>query len=446
MKRMKKLGALLLLLAVLIGATAAASLYSAEAEPEEDTSITVFTLDASSVTEIGWDYSEEIAFTESEDGWVCVQDAAFPVDETYLDAMLEALTEVKSSKTITETENLDQYGLEVPICVVTVTTDETYTLSIGQETAVGGERYFSNGDGNVYLVDAGILDCFSYGLYDVLQYQTIPEVTDLTGMTVKTDSGSYEISYLENSGLAYSDDYVWFMEDKALDTELTEELISMVTNLNLAQCVDYAAEDLSVYGLDAPAAIVTVLDGGETAFTLEIGAEKDDVCYLRLGDSKMIYQADVTLRDTLLYTTYADLQPDEVLLMDWDTVKRVTVTLDGESYKLVKSVEEVTDEEGNTSEEAVWKLDGETVEFASVLTSLTAMASNGYANGITPERTEEIAFVITRDTENYSEITLTFYQYNSTSCLVTLNGESTVTVDREDVVALVEAVNQIVLG
>lgn len=443
MKRGKKLLWLLLVLAVLIGATAAASLLEPESG-EEDTSTTVFSLDPDSVTELGWEYSEEILFTASEAGWVCAQDEAFPVDVSFLDAMLETLTEVRSSKTIEGAEDLDQYGLEVPVCVVTVTTDETYTLAIGLETSVGGERYFSTGDGNVYLVDSGIIDSFRYGLYDVLQHQTVPEVEALTGMTVALDSGGYEITRLEDSGLAYSDEYVWFMGDKALDTELTESLIAMVTNLNLSQCVDYDADDLSVYGLDEPAAIVTILDGGEAAFTLEIGDAADDVCYIRLGGSKMIYQVDAELRDTILYTTYADLLPDEVLLMDWDTVESVTVTLDGEEYKLVKSIEEVSDDEGNTTEETVWKLNGEEAEFASVLTSLTAMDSNGYGTGITPECSAEISFRITRDQNE--DVELTFYQYNSTSCLVTLNGESTVTVAREDVVELVEAVNGIVLG
>lgn len=443
MKRGKKLLGLLLVLAVLMGATMAASLFNPDNTEEADTSAVVFTLDPDSVTEIGWKYSKEILFTASGDGWICAQDEAFPVDESYLDTMLENLTEVKSSKTIAGAEDLDQYGLEIPVCTVTVTADETHTLSIGLETSVGGERYFSTGDGNVYLVDADIIDCFSYGLYDVLQHQTIPEVAEATGMRVEMDDGSYEISYLEDSGLAYTDEYVWFMEGRALDTELTEDLISMVTNLNLSRCVDYDADDLSVYGLDTPSAVVTVFDGGEAAFTLEIGDTDDEECYIRLGGSKMIYGVDAELSKTILYTTYADLLPDEVLLMDWDTVDTVAVTLDGEEYELVKTVEETTDDEGNTTEETVWQLEGETVEFAAILTSLTDMDSNGYGTGITPERSAEISFRVLRED---GEVELTFYQYNSTSCLVTLNGEATVTVAREDVVELVEAVNGIVLG
>ena len=326
MKNGKKLLLLLLVLAVLVGATAIVGTISKNAADQEDETQTVFSLDPENVTNLGWDYSEKVSFTAGEDGWVCDQDGAFPVDETCLDKMLEVLTDVESTKTIENPENLDQYGLEIPVCVITVEDGKSHTLSIGLETAVGGQRYFSNGDGNVYLVDKDIIENFQYGLYDVLKHQTLPEVAQLTGIKVELPDGGYEITRQENSGLAYSDDYVWFMDGKALDNDLTQTLLDMVTNLNLSECVDYNASDLSLYGLDAPAVKATVLDGGKAAYTLEISASEGGECCVRLSGSKMIYQRDATLSDTLRYTTYADLQPDDVILMDWDTVQSVAVT------------------------------------------------------------------------------------------------------------------------
>ena len=138
MKNGKKLLLLLLVLAVLVGATAIVGTISKNAADQEDETQTVFSLDPENVTNLGWDYSEKVSFTAGEDGWVCDQDGAFPVDETYLDKMLEALTDVESTKTIENPENLDQYGLEIPVCVITVEDGQSHTLSIGMETAVGG--------------------------------------------------------------------------------------------------------------------------------------------------------------------------------------------------------------------------------------------------------------------------------------------------------------------
>lgn len=164
---------------------------------------------------------------------------------------------------------------------------------------------------------------------------------------------------------------------------------------------------------------------------------------MRLSDSKMIYQRDAALSDTLRYTTYADLQPDDVILMDWDTVQSVAVTVDGEESVLTRTTEEKTDDEGTVTEETVWKLDGQEVKFAPVLNSLSDMTSSGYAAGITPEGEPEITFRILRDRENFSEVTLCFYAYNSTSCLVTLDGVSTVTVKRETAAELVSSVEKL---
>lgn len=467
MKRGKKLMGLLAVLVALIGATlVATSLNPEKEETEEETGTVVFTLDGDSVTALSWDYSEELEFVRDGD-WEYAPDAAFPLDESYIDAALSTLAEVTSFKTIEGAENLDQYGLEVPICTITVTAEETYTLAIGEETSMGGQRYFSTGDGNVYLVDESVMDPFSYGLYDLLKLESIPSMTEVVGMTLDCDTQSYEITYREDSGLTYADEeYVWYMGDTALDTELTQALLETVTDLSWTECVDYNATDLSAYGLDDPMATVTIryiqtaqVDTGETdeegnaitemveseeSFTLEMGGDGED-CYARIAGSSMVYQIDEDISDTLLYTTVQELLPDEVLVMDWEEVTAVDVTLDGETYEITKSTKTVTDDEGTETEETIYLLDGEEVDFDSVISDLDGMTSVGYATGMTPERTEEIHFTIHRERESSPVVELAFYQYDSTGCITLLNGEATVMADREAVVDLVEAVNARVL-
>ena len=448
MKRGKKLLTMLLALAVILGATYAATLLNPENEAEEETSATIFTVNADEVTGIRWDYSEPLSFTKENDAWVYDEDAAFPADETFLDTMLAEVKEITASKTIEAVEDWDQYTLEVPICEVTLTAGEdAYTIKIGEETSLGGERYLSIGDGNAYLVDADILDAFCYGLYDVLAYETVPEMETITAME-HTGKDSYRIDYLENSGLAYSDEYVWFIGEKPLDTELTDRLMTYVTDSTWQSCANYNAEDLSQYGLDDPAATITMYyleDDTEKTYTLEIGAQAEDGYYARIQGSGMVYTLSDSVAETLVYTTYEELQPDEVLLMDWDEVKSMEITLDGETYKISRTTETVTDDEGNETEEVVYKLGGVEVDAASIPEVLDELESTGYANGLTPERSEEIRFVFNRERDTFPEVELAFCQYNSTSCLVTLNGEATVFVAREDVVDLVETVNALVL-
>lgn len=357
---------------------------------------------------------------------------------------------------------------------MTVTTqDGDYTLAIGDETTMGGQRYASTGDGSVYLVDSSLLDAFSYGLYAFVAEEDIPAMNDLTAFTVESGNRDLNLVYLEDSGLAYSDHYVWFQQDgenyTTLDTELTESFIENITLLTWSQCVNYHADEetLAEYGLDEPAAVVTVdyvettqEDSGLTdedgnpiydtletdyTFVLEIGNYDGEYCYARIAGSDMVYYIDATVADAMVYLSLDSLLPDDILLLDSDTVESVDITLDGETYHVERTVEETTDEDGNTTQETIWTLDGTEIDFQGVFSDLTSLTSSSSGSELTPERTAEISFIFHRNTSDYQTVELTFYQYDSTSCLVSLNGETRLFVDREDIVSIVEEVNGLVL-
>ena len=50
-----------------------------------------------------------------------------------------------------------------------------------------------------------------------------------------------------------------------------------------------------------------------------------------------------------------------------------------------------------------------------------------------------------RDADTFKDVELTFYQYDSSSCLVGLNGETRLFVSRDSVASIVEDVNTLVL-
>ena len=175
MKRGRKL--LLLALVVMAGASIAAIKMnpgeSGEDSSEESTAI--YTVDAESVTKLSWTYNgETVTLVDAGDGWMYEDDRNFPLDESCLDDMLSAISTVTASKVIEDVEDLAQYGLEDPVCSVTVTTGKTSELRIGNETGLGGQRYLSLGDGNVYLVDSSLLSSFSYDLYSIIQKESFP--------------------------------------------------------------------------------------------------------------------------------------------------------------------------------------------------------------------------------------------------------------------------------
>lgn len=474
MKRGKKLLILAVALLVVAGGAFAALEFIPDEEAEVTESEVIYSLDAATLTNLSWTFEDEtVSFDYNGEDWTYSEDTSFPLDPTRLNTMLSTLEEVSASRTIENAEDLEQYGLDEPVCTITVTTDTETVISIGDETSLDGLRYVSLGDDNVYLVDSGIYSNFSYGLYDLVSKESIPDMSDLVSFTVERSSGALSIDYLEDSGLAYSDRYTYFAVDDgeytALDNTLAGDFISQISGLTWGDCVDYKAEAKTLldYGLDSPAVTVTVnyiettqVETNETdedgepiyetreeekSFVLEIGDYAEDGCYARIAGSDMVYLIDASICDSLLYTEVSELLPDDVILLDWDLTEGFDITLDGVTYSVTMALEESTDDEGSTTYDYVFTLDGEDVDFSDVLSSLEALESEGSAEGVTPELGEEISFVFHRSTDTFTEVTLTIYKYDSSKCIASLSEGQPQFVSRDAVVDIVEAVTALVL-
>ena len=483
MTRAKKLIALSSVLVVLALAALILTLVFRESGTvEEEPAVSIYEMSEDTAAALSWQNDEEtVSLVYSDDAWAWADDAQFPLDQSLVQTVVDSFVTVSADKTITEPGELADYGLETPLRTVSITDENgTVTLSFGDTAGISGDRYCSLGDGNVYLVPASLYSALDSGLYDLVETESLPSVSAdaVTAVSVQGDAQSLQLIREEDSGLAYSDSYVWFMQNAdgytTLDNELSETFVTGLAGIAWLDCVDYSADEtgLAEYGLDAPVTVTlsyTNSDSENVTFTYEIGGESPNGCYARIAGSSMVYEIDSTLRDTALYTTANDLLPDEVLLLDWEDVDTVTVTLDAKSYVFTRpsdtasgeasgeaseepqteetadeAADETAEEAEDETEEVEWTLNGEAAGLQSVLQQLTDMASTGSAAGTSAGGTEEITFVISR--AGREDITLTFLQYNSSSCLVQLNGESTVFTARQDVVSLTEAVNAIVLG
>ena len=175
---------------------------------------------------------------------------------------------------------------------------------------------------------------------------------------------------------------------------------------------------------------------------LELGDYDGDTCYARLGGSSMVYQVDGTLCDAILAANGTDLLPQDVILLDWSQVTGVEIQLDGEAYTLEKTVQETTDEDGATTETYVYQRDGKTVEITDALDRLQELEPTGSDANAAGNKTE-IVFTFQQDNASYPAVELAFYQYDSSSCLVGLNGETRLLVDRDSVLEIVDTVREL---
>ena len=449
MKKRRTLLCMLAALAVLAALVPLASRIPEERNTEEPTGASLG-LDTENLDRLTVEGEETLTFVKQGDSWIYEADPTFPLDEKKITAMLDTLASLSAAKTIDEGASAQSYGLASPLCRVEAGSME---LRIGSDAAMDGGRYFSTGDGKVYITADDILTPFRYSLLELVKQETAPAMETLETVTLERQGKApLIIQNRQGEALCYSPDYVWFVGTTPLDTENTETLIRHGTDMTWEGCAAYRAEDLSPFGLEDPTLRLTIRYSlpEEGTYTLEVGTAVSGRYYARMNDSRVIYWMDAADVNALLEAEPESLYPNEVLLMDWSTATALTAELAGERYVFTPAVrekqqQEAAEETQEGEQETYWLLNGEERELGPVLESITSMVPRGSAAGMEPCHARELKITIFQDNHRFPEVELCFYRNTAEDCLVTLNGAPTVLVNRADVSALYEAITKLVL-
>ena len=332
----------------------------------------------------------------------------------------------------------------------------------------------ANGDGYVYLTDSGLIDDISYTLLDCVQKEEIPQMASISEVKVVNEDTS-DIIYKENAGYCYSDAYMYYLKDgdayRNLDNVDTGNAFTTLSEFTWTDCVDYYADDteLEYYGLADPAATVTIIyrpaeedsddseDGSDDAeaaddaedqiFEYEVG-KSDNAYYAKLADSNIVYTISEEVYSAAVNASYEKLKPDEVILLDWDTVDSIEMELDGNVYTV--------DLEKDGDDAYKYTLNGAEVEFDDVLDQIlnitVAVDSADDEEDDLPEEEpalsgnkSELKLTFHRNTDEYQTVELEFYQYDGSHCISVLNGDEMNYTDRSPVIDLKEAINSVIL-
>ena len=449
MKKRRTLLCMLAALAVLAALVPLASRIPEERNTEEPAGASLG-LDTENLDRLTVEGEETLTFVKQGDSWIYEADPTFPLDEKKITAMLDTLASLSAAKTIDEGASAQSYGLASPLCRVEAGSME---LRIGSDAAMDGGRYFSTGDGKVYITADDILTPFRYSLLELVKQETAPAMETLETVTLERQGKApLIIQNRQGEALCYSPDYVWFVGTTPLDTENTETLIRHGTDMTWEGCAAYRAEDLSPFGLEDPTLRLTIRYSlpEEGTYTLEVGTAVSGQYYARMNDSRVIYWMDAADVNALLEAEPESLYPNEVLLMDWSTATALTAELAGERYVFTPAVrekqqQEAAEETQEGEQETYWLLNGEERELGPVLESITSMVPRGSAAGMEPCHARELKITIFQDNHRFPEVELCFYRNTAEDCLVTLNGAPTVLVNRADVSALYEAITKLVL-
>lgn len=502
MHRSKRLLILVGVLAVVCAAAFLATRVQEQQEQVEASGETVLAIDAGNVASLAWTSGEaEYAFHKDET-WIYDADEAFPVSAEALEELLAPFSSFNAAFVIRDVTDYAQYGLEEPECTIEIGTAEaSYTIALGDMSAMDDQRYVSIGDGNVYLAVTDPMDAFAVELSDLIDNDEIPQMDTVTALSL-TGAVEESIAYVEAGGPSYSDEDVYFLqsgeESLPLDTDLVEDYLGGIRDLVLTDYATYNATEIELasFGLNDPALIVTVEyeqqdeaaeEGAEpetTAGTLALhigrveeeaeesaedaqdGEEtaQEDVqyaYYLRVGDSQIVYNLSDADGEALFAGSYDDLRHRQLFWGDFDDVAQATILLDNQTYTLTAQTAETADaaaaeEPAGSAEptataaaeddaEITWICNGETVDVTGIRDKLAALTAEAFTSEA-PADQLEISLALDLNDEDVPQVRIQLYRYDGASCLAVLDGEPAALVAREDVVDLMEAVRTLLLG
>lgn len=476
MRRSKKLCVLLGLLAAVCGATLLLLQVEEHQEKIKNSEDIILELPWDSVTALSWERDGETLSFHKEGAWRYDGDEAFPVSEERIRELLEPFEAFGVSFAIEDVEDYGQYGLEKPVCTIDLEAgEESWQIQLGDYSKMDSKRYISIGDGNVYLVNSDPMDLFDTALSSMIDNDEVPVWTRVTRIRFEGEA-PYSAVYREDSGSTYSADDVYFVrrdgKDAPLDTARVEDYLWLLRSTYLENYVSYDAadQDLARYGLDDPDLTVTVNytaeneDGDEEAgtFVLHVsrdletkqaaeraeqdGQEEDEeeedeeeelsAAYVRVGDSKIIYEISGDRYEELTAASYDDLRHQEVFWGDFDEVCQIDVTLEGAACTITS---------GKDGGDRVWSYEEEEVVISDFQDALTSLRADRFT-GETPAEKEEIRLTLYLENENCPEVSLKLYRYDGSLCLAEVDGEPVSLVKRSAAVDLIEAVHAIVLN
>lgn len=470
MRKATKLYALLGVLLVVCIAAFAISRYEEKKEQIKNSGEVILEIPTESVTALSWtNESGTFSFTKDET-WVYDEDNAFPVDEEKINDLLEQFTSFAAAFAIDDVEDFAQYGLDEPICTIHITADEeSYTVELGDFSKMDEQRYVSIGDGKAYLVSHDPLDEFDAVLQDMILDDTIPEF-DTAEQIEFSGSENYTIIRDEDGKSICADD-IYFTDGQPLDTDNVDAVLSAIQSLSLTNYVSYNVtdEELTTFGLDDPELTVkmeystrdddeNVEDSGtlllrisrnpEEIAAYEEAVEKDEddlpdvTCYVRVGQSQIVYEISQSVYDQLTAVSYDTLRHQNLFTADFDMVTSIDVALSGENYTFTYNPPEDKDDE---DAEGTWTYNGEEFDVYDLKTALRAISASSFTDE-TPTGQEEISLTVHLDNEDFPTFTLTLYRLDGTNCIAAVDGKTVALVSRSKTVDLIEAVNELTLG
>ena len=489
MRKATKLYLLLGVLGVICAAAFMVSHYEEKKEQIKNSGEIILEIPTDDVAALSWtNESGTFSFSRG-DSWTYDEDSAFPVDEEKINDLLTQFESFAAAFVIDNVEDYAQYGLDEPVCTISITAgEESYTIELGDFSKMDEQRYVSIGDGKAYLVDHDPLEEYNAVLSDMILDDTIPAF-DAAEQIVFSGNENYTIVRNEDAASICEDD-IYFTDGKPLDTDNVNSFLSAVRGFSLTDYVTYNVtdEELASYGLDTPeltiqldynvsvdaetegtdaesaesesfesesaesessgSLLLEVSRNPEEAAAYDQAVQKEEeeppdvACYVRVNQSQIVYEISQSEYDALTDVSYNTLRHQKIFTADFDTVTSIDVTLSGENYTFNC---QASKDQDNKDENDTWTYQDEEFDIQDLQNALCALSASEFTEE-TPDGQEEISVTVHLNNADFPTVTVTIYRYDGTNCIAVVDGTPVAFVSRSQTVNLIEAVNELTLG
>ena len=385
-----------------------------------------------------------------------------PINQEKVIDMLSLAAIVKAKKLIIELpEDPAEYGLTEPaIYFEALQTDgKVLRLNIGDK-AITGDGYYAqvNDSETVYLLDTTYGTRMAYSDQEMTAIENAPVITaeNIYHIVVeKKEGNNFELLYdKENKAdKTGSGMFPWvvlqpYPEGYSADGSKVSELLPNYAGIKFVHNVDYSGKEFGKYGLEDPAAAITVgyyeqytktLDKPETdpntgkeitektytdekSYKIYVGdRDGGENYYVRPESSSSVYTMKAEAVDKMLQTNPFGVLTSFITIPNIDIVNKATIQIDGQSYAM-EIVREITkDEAGKEVTKATYYYNGKEVEEGVFKDVYQIMIGAGYDKEILePVKEDEFrpTLTITYLLTNGNTLTSSYMPYNDSFYIV----------------------------
>ena len=403
-----------------------------KAEEAESSGMDVIQMDASSIVNFSFKIGDNFAeFSKDVDEWKNQEDSEFPVDQEAVETLLNDLLSFTAKRKLEDVDGLSEYGLEEPSNTIRLT-DESGTeteILVGSRNQSTGDYYVSLAEApnTVYVTASDLSSILPGSVMELAESEAYPSVSssDIVEIQVKKAQGSYTLAYEEEEanwsvtgedGISYSAEY-----------QQVSSLASTLSGMVYSGLMDYNAEDLSVYGLDQPAAEIYIRykeeieeeeeepETVEKNFTLYVGNQDENGnYYVRTEGSGQVHRVSSESLSSALENNSVSYWSREIGYISMNNLKRVEVSYGGEIRTIERHSEEQEQEDGSTETEVTYTSGGTLLDedkTEDFLNSASGIRAQSKDPSLSASETAEITITVETESETFT-VSYTPYDEN----------------------------------